>query len=80
VLLGEIIEQHGSIAAARARGTLSAFFAWAIREGIVNENPVTGTNNPAAGIRSRERVLTSEELQVIWNSCGDDDFGRIIKC
>ena len=79
VRLGEIIEQHGSTAAARARGALSAFFAWAIREGIADENPVTGTNDPAAHIRSRERVLTADELRIIWNDCGDDDFGRIIK-
>jgi integrase len=79
VRLGEIVEQHGSTAAARARGTLSAFFAWAIREGIVDENPVTGTNDPAIDIRSRERVLTPRELQIIWKACGEDDFGRIIK-
>jgi hypothetical protein len=41
--LGEIIKQNG----APARGALSAFFAWAIREGIADENPVTGTNDPA---------------------------------
>jgi integrase len=79
VRLGEIIEKHGATAAARARGALSAFFAWAIREGIAEENPVTGTNDPAAGIRSRERVLTADEIRIIWNACGDDDFGRIIK-
>jgi hypothetical protein len=33
---------------------LSAFFVWAIREGIADENPVTGTNKPTEGMRSRE--------------------------
>jgi hypothetical protein len=33
---------------------LSAFFVWAIREGIADENPVTGTNKPTEGMRLRE--------------------------
>lgn len=77
--LGEITNQNGAVAAARARGTLSAFFVWAIREGIADENPVTGTNKPTEGMRSRERVLDAAEVRSIWNACGDDDFGRIIK-
>jgi integrase len=77
--LGEIIKQNGAVAAARARGALSAFFAWAIREGIADENPVTGTNDPSTAMQSRDRVLTEDEIRVIWNACRDDDFGRIIK-
>jgi integrase len=77
--LGEITAEHGKVAAARARGTLSAFFVWAIREGIAEENPVTGTNDPTTGVRSRERVLSDTEVRTIWSACRDDDFGRIIK-
>jgi integrase len=79
VRLSEITAENGTIAAARARGTLSAFFVWAIKDGIADENPVTGTNNPAAGAVSRERVLKEHELRSIWNACRNDDFGRIIK-
>jgi integrase len=77
--LGEIIDQHGAIAASRARGALGTFFGWAMREGLVDENPVIGTNDPASGTRSRDRVLQPDELRAIWNACQDDDFGRIIK-
>jgi integrase len=77
--LSEITAENGTIAAARARGTLSAFFVWAIREGIADENPVTGTNDPATGMRSRDRVLDEAEVRIIWNACRDDDFGRIIQ-
>jgi integrase len=77
--IGEIIKQHGAVAASRARATLSATFSWAMREGIATENPVLGTNDPAARVQSRDRVLSEDELRAIWKSCRDDDFGRIIK-
>jgi integrase len=77
--LQEITEAHGRTSAARARGHLSALFGWAMREGLCESNPVIATNDPAAGIKSRDRVLADEELRVIWNACRDDDFGRIIK-
>jgi integrase len=77
--LAEIVAERGVTAAARARQSLSAFFAWLIGEGITGENPVIGTNNPLAETRSRDRVLTNVELRTIWQACRDDDFGRIIR-
>jgi integrase len=77
--LQELGKVHGRVAAARARANLSALFSWAMREGLVEANPVVATNNPAAGISSRERVLDSAEIQRIWNACGDDDFGAIVR-
>jgi integrase len=77
--LGELVAQHGVTAASRARGALSAFFVWSIREGITDQNPVSGTNDPGAGLRSRERVLSGDELRIIWRACEDDDFGRIVR-
>jgi integrase len=77
--VSEIVKEHGATAAARARSTLSALFAWAMREGVADGNPVIGTNDPLAGKRSRDRVLDEGEIRTIWNACRDDDFGRIIK-
>jgi integrase len=75
-----IKEVHrGKTTAARARGNLSTLFAWAMREGLVEANPTIATNDPGAGIPSRDRALTDGELSVIWRACADDDFGRIIK-
>jgi integrase len=45
----------------------------------VDQNPVVGTNDPAAHIQARDRVLTETELCAIWQACADDDFGRIIR-
>ena len=78
VRLTEISEEHGPVAAARARIALSGIFAWAMREGIVDANPVIGTNKPPEP-PSRDRVLTDAELAEIWAACQDNDYGRIVK-
>src|SRR5215213_1316050 len=76
--LAEIATSNGPIAANRARAALSALFTWAMREGLVDTNPVVGTNR-AVPERSRERVLSDAELAAIWQACGDDDYGRIVQ-
>jgi integrase len=77
--LSEIAAQNGPVAASCARGSLSAFFSWAIKEGIAEDNPVSGTNDPGEGRKPRERVLSEREMLTLWNACGEDDFGRIIR-
>jgi integrase len=77
--LQELTVQNGRTAAARARDHLSTMYAWAMGEGLVDANPVIGTNDPEAGIASRDRTLTDRELAAVWKSCDDDEFGAIIK-
>jgi integrase len=77
--LQDISKGHGRSAAHGARANLSALFNWAIREGLCDANPVSHTNDPSAGSKPRERVLTDSELVAVWNACGDDDFGRIVR-
>ena len=77
--LNQIVAEHGDTAAARARQSLSAFFSWTIREGMVESNPVIGTNDPSSHIDARDRVLTEAELRAIWLACDENDFGWIIR-
>jgi integrase len=77
--LRRIIADHGATSAARARGNLSALFTWAMKEVMVDANPVVGTNNPVEGKQGRDRVLSDEELRIVWRNCLDDDFGRIVR-
>jgi integrase len=79
VALQDIIQNHGRVAAARARTNLSSCFVWAMKEGLCETNPTIATNNPAAGIKSRDRVLTDQEIAAVWRACGEDDFGRIVR-
>lgn len=66
-----------AVTANRVRATLSSFFSWAIGEGLCQHNPVTATKRTEE--KSRERVLSHEELRIIWNALEDDQFGAIIK-
>jgi len=69
----------GAVSANRVRSTLSALFAWTMRQGTVLPagNPVANTGKRQE--KSRDRVLADAELKAIWNACGDDDYGRILK-
>ena len=78
IRLAEIATNSGPAAANRVRASLSAFFAWALREGLVESNPVVNTNKAVEG-GSRTRVLNKDELRSIWNALADDDFGDIVK-
>jgi integrase len=66
-----------AVTANRVRTSLASLFSWAIGEGLVNSNPVTGTKRTDE--KSRERVLDPVELRLIWNSLEDDHFGAIVK-
>jgi integrase len=76
--LQTLVKERGRIAAARSRANLSAMYAWAMGEALVDSNPTIGTNPPDKGVEPRERVLTNRELAAIWNAC-DDDSGRIVR-
>jgi integrase len=75
-----ISRKHSVTTAAAARRALSAFFAWSIAEGVMGDcpNPVDGSYRPADPT-PRDHVLADAELVAIWNACGDDDYGRIVR-
>ncbi len=74
----ELAKNNGPFAANRARAALSAFYSWAIGEGLAHSNPVVGTNKPAAEA-PRDRVLSDEELALAWREAGPGDYGAIIR-
>jgi integrase len=76
--LREIGLRHGLVAADRARASLSAMMNWAIREGLAEVNNVTYTNRQAGQVE-RDRVLTDDELRVIWLACVEDDYGTLVR-
>jgi integrase len=66
------------VAADRARVALSGFYGWAIDRGYCDANP-TMNIRARAQRGARTRVLTEEELVAVWNACGADDHGAIVK-
>src|SRR5262249_5505463 len=77
-LLAELANGRSSTVANHVRASLSAFFSWAMREGLAEANPVVGTNRAVASA-SRDRVLNDHELRSIWNALGGDDYGNIVR-
>jgi integrase len=76
--LGRIAKDSGPFASNRARAALSAFFSWAIGEGLTDANPVVGTNKATEEI-SRNRVLSPVELAAIWSEVGDGNYAAIVR-
>jgi integrase len=79
--IGAIKRINGATTADKARGALSAVYAWAVGEGLLGKhpvNPVAWTNKPAVN-GPRHRVLSDSELAAVWRACEDDDGGRVTK-
>jgi integrase len=78
VLLGQREAACGPIARNRLRASLSSFWTWAIAEGLCEQSPVTGTAKADAG-KSRDRVLSPEELRKLWRGLGDGRYADIVR-
>ena len=76
--LAEIEQASGPVARNRTRASLSAFFAFAIREGLIETNPVAGTGR-ADEAHSRDHVLTDQELSAVLKALGQDQFSNIVR-
>jgi len=78
-LLDRVSETSGPIAANRLRAALSALWSWGMRAGLIecDSNPVTFTlRHPEM---TRERTLSDDEIQAIWEATdGDGDYARIV--
>jgi integrase len=76
--LAEVETASGPTTRNRVRSSLSAFFNWAVREGLLDANPVAGTAR-ADERGSRDRVLTQAELAELWAALPQGDFGEIVR-
>jgi integrase len=71
-----IAKDSGPVAANRSRASLSAFFRWAIGEGLCDHNPVAGTNKQEEN-GERKRSLSDAEAAAVWLAAPENDYGRI---
>jgi integrase len=77
-VMSGIAKERGPVAANRARANLSAFFAWAMGEGLCDNNPVIGTNKQTED-GSRDRALSMTEAAKVWLGAPKNDYGRIVR-
>ena len=59
------------------RAKLRAFFNWAIKQGLTENNPVNGTEKHKG--KARDRVLSLPELTAIWHAVNTADYTAIIR-
>jgi integrase len=52
-------------------------FSWAMKKGLHDANPTIATEKRRE--KSRHRVLTDNELAMVWNAFGNDDYTEIIR-
>jgi integrase len=76
-LIAAVADESGLPTGNRVRTSLGTFFSWAIAQGLVEGNPVIGTQKNQE--RSRDRVLSPAELRVIWNNLAHDHYGSILR-
>jgi integrase len=78
--LDGIVARGAPIAANRAFAQLRKMCAWAVSRGIIERSPCEGISPPSAE-KSRDRVLSLDELRLVWR--GADSlgfpFGPIVK-
>jgi integrase len=77
-LMSAIAAKAGPAAANNMLGSLSGYFTWLVREGLIEINPASYVNKAAAN-KSRDRVLTDNEFREIWNALGDSDYADIFR-
>jgi integrase len=78
-LVREVAAKAGPTAANAACSSLSGFFGWLIRDGMLDgENPASYVNK-AIENKPRDRVPTPAELREIWYALGNDDYGDIVR-
>jgi integrase len=77
-LVAAVASKNGPIAANNMLGTLSGYFTWLIREGLIDVNPASYANKAVAN-GPRDRVLAPEEYRTISTVLGDSDYADIFR-
>ena len=63
------IAARAPVVANRVQNTLSSVFAWAVSEGLVENNPVRGLRKRHEEV-AKDRVLSDAELRKFWEATG----------
>jgi integrase len=79
-LLDGVNDRGSPIMANRVLSAIRKLFNWALARDVIQASPCTLVNPPAPE-RSRDRVLSDEELRLVWNAADGDGwpFGPLVK-
>ena len=62
-----------------AHGTMRTFLNWCVEQDYIEHSPLGRLKAPNR-LRSRERVLTNEELKKIWDASDYFPYGHYVRC
>lgn len=79
-LMDAIVDGGAPVSANRTLAVLRRMFGWLVERGVIVTNPCTNVKAPTAE-KSRDRVLSDDELRLIWQACDglNEPFGALIK-
>ena len=80
-MLDRIVEAGAPVAANRVHSITRKLFGWAVEHEIIAASPMAGLKAPAVE-KSRDRVLTDDELRRVWNAAGqigDPIYGAVVR-
>jgi integrase len=67
----------GKIIGNRVRSLLRAFFAYGVKKGVCDVNPVINTDRPLEHEPPRQVVFTDEQIKAIWAAINELPAGRV---
>ena len=62
------IKERAPTSANRTRSVLARLFSWAVDEGLLDASPLLGVKKPHKEGRGKDRVLTDDEIRVLWQA------------
>lgn len=66
-LLDAMTDRGAPVSANRTYALLKQFFNWAAAKDLIPASPMAGVERPGGEERARERVLSADEIQTVWN-------------
>lgn len=69
----DTIHKAAPVSANRALAHLKHLMGWCVERGMIDASPIAGMK-PVAKERSRERVLTGDELGALWMTCDAEGY------
>lgn len=78
--LDEVMERGAETMANRILAYFKLLFGWSVQRGIITDNPTDGIKKPGTEV-SRDRVLTADELRLVWQATSGDQtqFNSIVR-
>jgi integrase len=79
-LLDSVVDSGKPIAANRTLAAVRKMFNWAVARDILTASPCAGVKPPTLE-RARDRVLTDDELRLVWQAAGKvgGSFGSLVR-